>query len=140
MPFVWSPHHIYLINLIENIQRNFNKQLPGLYYINYNDKLSFCNLEPLELCRLHNDLIMLYKILHSHLIINMNNCIFVSQTNYTRGNFINLLNLEQNVMLESFFCANRIVDVWNSFNNHVIACTAINSYVKNLKNVYEQLS
>ena len=53
----------------------------------YIDRLSFCNLEPLELRRLHNDLIILYKILHSHVSINMNDCIYVSQTNYTRGNY-----------------------------------------------------
>ena len=26
---IWSPHHIYLIDLIENVQRNFTKRLPG---------------------------------------------------------------------------------------------------------------
>ena len=59
---VWSPHHVYLINLIENVQRNFTKRLPGLYYMNYCDRLYFCNLEPLEIRRLHNDVI-LYELL-----------------------------------------------------------------------------
>ena len=36
---VWSSHHICLINRIENVQRNFTKPSPGLYCINYNDKL-----------------------------------------------------------------------------------------------------
>ena len=31
---VWLPHHVYLIDLIENVQRNFTKRLPGLYYMN----------------------------------------------------------------------------------------------------------
>ena len=29
---------------------------------------------------------MLCKVLHSHVFINMNNCISTSQINYTRGN------------------------------------------------------
>ena len=28
---VWSPLHVYLKDLIENVQRNFTKRLPGLY-------------------------------------------------------------------------------------------------------------
>ena len=46
----------------------------------------FCDLELLEVRRLHNDVIMLYKILHSHVSINMNTCIPLSQTNLTRVN------------------------------------------------------
>ena len=67
---VCSSHHIYEIDFIEDVQRNFTKQLPGLCYMNYNDRLSFCHLEPLELCRLHNDLTILYKILRRHVITN----------------------------------------------------------------------
>ena len=78
---VWSSHHVYLIDLIENVQRNFTKRLPELYYMNYCDRLYFCNLEPLEIRRLQNDVIMLYKILHNHASVNMNNCISLSHTN-----------------------------------------------------------
>ena len=28
-------HHIYLKDLIENIQHNFTKRIPGLYYMNF---------------------------------------------------------------------------------------------------------
>ena len=85
----WSPHHVYLIDLIENVLRNVTKRLPGLYYMKNCDRL-FCNLEPLEIRRLHNDVIILYKILHSHVSVNMNNCISLSHTNYTRGNIYKL--------------------------------------------------
>ena len=30
---VWSPYHVYLIDLIENVQRNFTKRLPRLHII-----------------------------------------------------------------------------------------------------------
>ena len=59
--------------------------------MNYNDRLSFCNLERLEVSRLHNDLIILHKILYIHVIVNINNYISVSQTNYTRGNLYTLV-------------------------------------------------
>ena len=95
---VWSPHHVYLIDLIENVQRNFTKRLPGLYFTNYCDRLYLCNLEPLEIRRLHDDVIILYKILHNHTSVNMNNCISLSHTNYTRGKIYKLDNFKLNLM------------------------------------------
>ena len=96
---VWSPHHVYLIDIIENVQRSFTKRLPWLYYISYCDRLYFCNLEPLEVRRLHDDVIMLYKILHSHVSVNMNNFSSLSQANYTvEVIYIKLTNFELNLM------------------------------------------
>ena len=132
---VWSHRHVYLIDLIENVQRNFTKRLPGLNYMNYCDRLYFCNLEPLEVRRLHNDVIMLYKILHSHVSVDMNNCISLSHTNYTRGKIYKLDKFRTKLDVRNFFYAYRNVDVWNSLNNWVVACTTINSFVKNLENV-----
>ena len=105
--------------------------------MNYCDRLYFCNLEPLEIRRLHNDVIMLYKILHSNASVNMNNCISLSQTNYARGNrpIYKLDKFRAKLDVRKFFYAHRIVNVWNSLNNRVVACTTINSFVKNLKNV-----
>ena len=94
---VWSPHHVYLIDLIENVQRNFTKQLPGLCYMNYCDRFYFCNLEPFEVRRLHNDVMMLYKILHRHVSVNMNIFIFLKQI-ILEVIYINLTNFELNLM------------------------------------------
>ena len=117
---VWSPHHVYLIDLIENVQRNFTKRLTGLYLMNYCDRLYFCNLEPLEVRRLHNDVIMLYKILHSHVSVYMNNCISLFQTNYTRGNIFKLEKFRAKLDERKFFYEYRLIDVWNSLNNWVV--------------------
>ena len=54
---ICCPHHINLIDRIENVQRRFTKRLPGLYDINYVDRLKSCNIELLELHRIHTDLI-----------------------------------------------------------------------------------
>ena len=50
--------------------------------MNYCNRLYFCNLEPLEVRRLHNDVIMLYKILQSHVSVITNNCISFSNKLY----------------------------------------------------------
>jgi hypothetical protein len=60
---VWNPSDIFLIDLIENVQRSFPKSLPSLSCLSYIERLSRLNMEPLELRRLRSDLILYYKIL-----------------------------------------------------------------------------
>ena len=49
-----------------------------MHNICYVDRLKLCNLELLELRRMHADLIMLYKILNGRICINLDNCICLS--------------------------------------------------------------
>ena len=65
----------------------------------------------------------------------MNNCISLSQTNYTRDNIYKLDKFRAKLDVRKFFYTYRIVDVWDSLNNRFDACITINSFVKNLKNV-----
>ena len=44
---VYSPHYTYLILLLENVQRYFTKRLTGLWDINFNERITICNLEKL---------------------------------------------------------------------------------------------
>ena len=59
----WSPSHSNAIHQIERVQRKFTKGLPGFGQLSYLDRLSKSKLESLEVRRLHNDLIMTYKVL-----------------------------------------------------------------------------
>ena len=36
---VWSPHHKYLINKLEQVQKYFTKRIPGLWNQTYHDRL-----------------------------------------------------------------------------------------------------
>ena len=58
-------------NIIESVQRRFTKRLYGMHNICYVDRFKLCNLELLELRRMHADLIMLYKILNESIYINL---------------------------------------------------------------------
>ena len=43
---IYSPYCMHLIDLLENVQRNFTKRLPGLYNLNYIDSLRSVILNP----------------------------------------------------------------------------------------------
>jgi len=59
---IWSPQTKDDITVLENVQRRFTKRLPGLRHFSYKQRLEELNLTSLELCGLHLDLIMCYKI------------------------------------------------------------------------------
>ena len=58
---IYSPYYKYLIDLLENVQRNFTKILPGLCNLNYVNRLRICrsNIESLELRRIRSDMFCL---------------------------------------------------------------------------------
>jgi hypothetical protein len=62
---IWNPTRKYLIDKLENIQRRFTKRVPSISHLSYIDRLRALDLEPLELRRLHSDLIQYYKIVNS---------------------------------------------------------------------------
>ena len=62
--FIFSPHNIFLFDALENVQRHFTKNLPGLCKFDYIERLKICKLESLQLRRIKCDVIMLFKILH----------------------------------------------------------------------------
>lgn len=61
---IWNPTEIFLIDLLENVQRSFTKNIPSLSTLSYKERLQKLNLEFLELRRLYFDLIYYHKILN----------------------------------------------------------------------------
>ena len=54
---IWNPTHVYLIDLMENVQRAFTKHVKAISKLSYIERLGIFNLEPLELRRLRYDLV-----------------------------------------------------------------------------------
>ena len=69
----------------------------------YLQRLKFLNLESLELRRIYNDLIMVYKIVHGLVNINANELIHIktsTSTISTRGHLLNFKPLNLNLTLQ----------------------------------------
>ena len=58
---VWSPYLLRHINAIKKVQKRFTKRIQPLSHLSYPERLAAL-IEPLELRRLKNDLVMYYKI------------------------------------------------------------------------------
>ena len=58
-----TSYYMYLIDLLENVQRNFNKKLPDFYNFNYIERLRVCKLEAFEMKRIRINMLFGYKLL-----------------------------------------------------------------------------
>jgi hypothetical protein len=74
---VWNPTYIHLIDLVENVQRNFSKRIPSLSCLPYTERLALLDLDLLELHRLRFDLIYYFKVLHNLTLFEPSNVFII---------------------------------------------------------------
>jgi hypothetical protein len=108
---IFSPHYLYQINLIEKVQRNFTKRLNGLRDVSYSNRLRECKLEPLELRRIHSDLIFLYKVINKLNVCDIEHCIKFSTNTCTRGNRMKLNKQHIHLDIRKYFFSHRVIDM-----------------------------
>ena len=129
---IFSPLYVYLINLNENVQKQFTKKLPGLQTKCYQDRLILCNLEPLETRRLHADLILMYKIINSTIHVDLHNCVSISYS-ITRGNKYKLNKHHAKLDIRKYCFAFRTVNIWNFLHNDIVSCKTARGFIVKLK-------
>ena len=82
---IWSPSLKCDVTAVEKVQRRFTKHLPGFRNLNYAERRSKLNLTTLELRRLHNDLVMCYKIMFNIIRLEFSNFFTFNTYSSTRG-------------------------------------------------------
>ena len=131
---LWNPTEIYLIDLIESVQRDFSRRIPALSGLCYRDRLTKLNLDPLELRRLRYDLVQYYKILNNltpldpSKYFSIYNSIPSSRSSPT---YLSKPIKASNKFLSSFFF--RQVSVWNKLPQHIIQSNSLPSFKHSLK-------
>ena len=108
------------IDEIENVQRNFTQNIPGLTGLssfNYENRLVILGLESLEMRRIKRDLKTCFKIFYGFVDLDINNYSFfkLSDATLTRGHHFKIVKplVKSNLSLNSF--ASRVVDFWNFY-------------------------
>ena len=121
--------------MLESVQRNFTKRLNGLHDMSYQDRLQVCQLESLEIRRLHNDLIILYKLLHNMLDSKIAQSLIIGANCYTRGHCYKLHKMHVRLDVRKNFFVNRVVNVWNCLPENVVTANTLRIFVDRLKHV-----
>ena len=142
-PYIPNRHYLGLTDQIERVQRYFTRRV---YYRckldcshDYLQRLKFLNLESLELRRIYNDLIMVYKIVHGLVNINANEIIHIktsTSTISTRGHRFKLQTSQCKLdVAKNQFC-NRVVCNWHTLPDSSVATDTIVHFKKALRTVH----
>ena len=115
---VYSPYFMYLIDIIENVQRNFIKRLAGSANV---DRLKVCNLEPFDLRRIKVDMLFEYELLHGCVKCNLLNYLNVSTgIHNNRGNIFKLNKSNAKLIMRQNNFVTRCINNWNSLSNNIV--------------------
>jgi hypothetical protein len=130
---VWSPLNLEDIDKIERIQRRYTKRIFGLSNLSYAERLELCDLEPLELRRLHADLKMTYKIVRGLVDLSFHDFFSYAPFSSNRGNSLKLYpkQANSNTVLNCFNY--RVIHIWNSLPDEVVTAVSLTSFSTKLK-------
>jgi hypothetical protein len=133
---LWSPNLVYLIDLIESVQRKFTKRIPSLSNLPYSSRITSLKLQTLELRRLHFDLTNYFKILNGMSSLNPSDYFLIyNPIISTRSAVPSLLKpLHASSKLSSFF-SYRSVEAWNHLPTSVKLLTSLPSFKASIKSV-----
>jgi hypothetical protein len=133
---VWNPIHIYLIDLVESVQRKFTKRILLLSGLSYAERLARLGLESLELRRLRFDLINYFKVLNNVSPITPCDHFLIHQPLPSSRSSMPYLQkpLRSNSKLSSSFFY-RQVDAWNYLPCALKSSSSLTSFKSALKKV-----
>jgi len=125
---VWSPVYKTDILKLESVQRRFTKRLNGCANLSYAERLKLFNVETLELRRLKQDLITMYKVFHNLLDVDITNFFVFRTHSITRGHNFKLIKpiCNNNAMAFSFNC--RRVNCWNSLPDYAVNSLSVGAF------------
>jgi hypothetical protein len=133
---VWNPSQIFLIDLLESVQRKFTKRIPSISHLNYFERLKVFDLEPLELRRLKIDLVNYYKFL----VLPFNPALKRRFTIYdpppsSRAGISYLQKpIKRSAILDSSFFY-RSVNIWNSLPSELRTCSSLFAFKSGIDKV-----
>jgi hypothetical protein len=133
---VWNLTYIHLIDLIENVQRNFTKRIPSLSSLQYSERLAIHDLNLLELRRLRFDLVYYYKVLNDLTHFNPSQVFIVCSPSERLQSALRYLQkavkASKSFLLSLFY---QSVDAWNALPTDLRASLSFIEFKRDLKRV-----
>jgi hypothetical protein len=129
---VWSPYKDYLITDIERVQKRATKMVKGLKNLSYKERLIILQLPTLKFRRIRGDMIEVYKILCGVYDVQICPSLLKSENTRTRGNCLKLQTIRTRYDIRKYSFTNRIVKIWNSLPDAVIAADSVNCFKNKL--------
>ena len=125
---VWNPHHMYLIDDLEKVQKRATKILRQCRRLNYQQRLRFLNLPTLAFRRKRGDRLEVYKILTGKYDPALHSILHRNINSTTRGNSLKLCTYRPKYGLCKYNFTVRVISLWNSLPTYVITALSVNSF------------
>jgi hypothetical protein len=135
---VWSPCGKGDIEIIENVQRTFTRKVFHLCHLpqtNYEGRLLHLGLQRLELRRIHNDLIFLFKIMHGTVHSKLRHVLHFANTVNTRGHRHKLFITRTHKQVLSTFFVCRVSPIWNFLPDACFNVNQLDYFKRKLKEI-----
>jgi hypothetical protein len=130
---IFNPHQLKDIAVLENVQRSYTRKIPALRGMNYRERLTATNLEPLELRRLKSDLIMVYKIWKGLVDLRFDEFFEFRNNHNFRGDREHKLYPKFRRSVRAFWSfANRCINPWNSLPLVAVQSTSLAAFKRHL--------
>ena len=116
---------------LENVQRRATKLVNTIRHLDYEDRLKKLNLFTLKQRRARGDMIMVYKILHGYININVSELFDLNTSSRTRGHKYKLIVpkvAKTEARRESF--SQRTIIPWNNLPEHITSSNNVDEFKK----------
>jgi len=120
---VWCPVYKTNVIKIESVQRRFTKRLRGLAGLTYKERLQYLSAETLELRRLKQDLLTMFKLFNGIIDVDVSQFFDVTGYSQTRGHNFKLVKPVNNNNARAFSFSCRRIDCWNSLPAETVLAT-----------------
>ena len=139
---VWSPHHVNLKEMIENVQRRATKMVPGLSHLEYPERLRKIGMPTLAYRRVRGDMIQVFK-----LVATSKNSydqslppLFTLSKNPKglRKNSLNINRPDFKKDIGKYSFTSRVCKLWNSLPDNIVTATDVKSFEMALDKHWEK--
>ena len=139
---VWSPHHVNLKEMIENVQRRATKMVPGLSHLEYPERLRKIGMPTLAYRRVRGDMIQVFK-----LVATSKNSydqslppLFTLSKNPKglRKNSLNINHPDFKKDIGKYSFTSRVCKLWNSLPDNIVTATDVKSFEMALDKHWEK--
>ena len=132
---VWSPSFQYQIREIENVQRRATKLLPGMYNMDYEDRLKRLNLPSLAFRQTPGDMIETFKYCQGLYEVDKKPFTLMREFNQdttTRDHGFKIRKEKCKLDVRTNFFGNRVVNLWNSLPIDIVNSPSTNAFKNRL--------
>eukprot|EP00914_Ancora_sagittata_P020632 GHVO01040696.1.p1 GENE.GHVO01040696.1~~GHVO01040696.1.p1 ORF type:complete len:250 (+),score=12.86 GHVO01040696.1:161-910(+) len=129
---VWSPATRKYKTMVERVQRQATKRVPGMLSLSYPERMRALGLPSLEYRRMRADMLQVYKIMHQYEDVNSTEFLKMAETGRTRGHAQKLEKERTRTMKARGIFRHRVVDNWNGLPERIVNAPNVNSFKSQL--------